>query len=252
MSEHDAKVLDSLREVQSKDQMLAGAIDETYQGNRLDPLLMGDLAAVTRNGDAYAINPEKMGSAARYLADELPGVTATRDRFRAGREATADLWAELREWNAEAREERTAAFEGDRALHNTVNAGERGVENTLHAADDAVNAGLDAASGVFSGFAKAVEKVLGGIFSFFGGGETKLTQQQARDQARADGNEETLHARANAAAEQEKEAKTDARIFELVRQQREDKHREDMGLPDAPAPSRKARDDYDGGHEREW
>ena len=108
-----------------------------------------------------------------------------------------------------------------------------------------------AASRFFGGIAAMTETVLTGLFSFFGGGEPKLTPQQSRDQARADTNEETLHARAYAAAEQEKEAATEARIFELVRQQRQDKHREDMGLSDAPAAQRKARDDYDGGYERE-
>jgi hypothetical protein len=104
---------------------------------------------------------------------------------------------------------------------------------------------------IFGGLGALAETILGGLANFLFGGEPKLTPMQMHDRARAESNEETLHARAYTAAEQEKEAATDARIFELVRQQQQDKHREDMGLSDAPAAQRKARDDYDGGYERE-
>jgi hypothetical protein len=252
----DIPALDALRDEADLAATVAFTSDTDIgrDARHYDKIAEGDYAVVTGSGDVFRLNPTALDfeEAEQRLADvqpRLPSVVEARALSEQSREKSAAFWAEMREWNAEAGAERNAAFEGDRALHDTVNAGERGVENTLHAAGDAVNVGLHAA---FNGFmAKAVEKVLAGVFSLFGGGEPKLTPMQMHDRARADTNEETLHARAYAAAEQEKEAATDARIFELVRQQQQDKHREDMGLSDAPAAQRKARDDYDGGYERE-
>jgi len=244
VTETDTKALAALREQEEFDR----ASGLAYKPRHFADLVVGDLAAVTRQGDVHRINPDKFSDAKRFLdlAGDLPGVVETRARFEIEGEKISAVWDQRRAAGAE----RDAAYEGDRALHDTVNAGERGVENTLHAADDAVNAGLDATSGAAGFLAKAIEKVLA-VFSLFVGGEPKLTPQQARDQARADTNEETLHARAYAASEQEKEIAAGERIFELVRQQRQDKHREDMGLSDTPTAQRKARDDYDGGYERD-
>ena len=95
--------------------------------------------------------------------------------------------------------------------------------------------------------------MLGGILSFFGDGEPKLTAQQARDKARAEGNEETLHALAAAEAEQATRADQDWRIFEQDRQQRQQQHDAEMGLSERfgtpPPSSGRARDDK--GYERE-
>jgi hypothetical protein len=169
---------------------------------------------VTRNGDVYRINPDKLGDASRYLTgSDLPGVVEARSRLEIEREQTAELWADLRDGHAQAALDR----EGDWALHRHVYAAEHGVESTLHAADDAVGAGFKAANGFASGFAKTVEKVFDGLFSFFGLGEPKLTPQQTHDRARALGNEETLHANAYAAEQQQKERDTDDRLSEQQR-----------------------------------
>jgi hypothetical protein len=53
-----------------------------------------------------------------------------------------------------------------------------------------------AAGRIFGGLAKVAETILGGLFSFFGAAEPKLTKQQAHEKAQARGNEETLHAEA--------------------------------------------------------
>jgi hypothetical protein len=91
---------------------------------------------------------------------------------------------------------------------------------------------------------------IGGLANFLFGGEPKLTPMQMHDRARAESNEETLHARAY---EQQNEAEGHDRIFEMVRQQREKMHREEMGLSDEPGmppPSRAAKEREDNERDR--
>ena len=151
-------------------------------------------------------------------------------------EASAEFWSELSAWNAAARPADHAARE------------------MFDGIEDALELGTKTASGAASRLAKAVENVLSGIFSFFGAAEPKLTPQQSRDQARAAGNEETLHARAYAAHEQQTEAERDERIFNQDRQQQQEDLAARYGVPGRNSAGRdRARDDddYDRGRERE-
>jgi hypothetical protein len=93
---------------------------------------------------------------------------------------------------------------------------------------------VNTALGGLSTFTEAIGKVLSSVLSFFGGGEPKLTPQQARDQARADSNEETLHARAAAEAEQARMTDQDWRIFEQDRQQQQEELERNMGYRERP------------------
>ena len=87
---------------------------------------------------------------------------------------------------------------------------------------------------------------------FFGGGEPKLTPMQVHDRARAAGNEETLHARAYAAHEQQTEAERDERIFNQDRQQQQEDFAARYGVPGGSSGrDRASDDDYDRGRERE-
>ena len=104
---------------------------------------------------------------------------------------------------------------------------------------------------IFGGLARPGRNVLGGILNFFGGGEPKLTPQQQHDRARAEGNKETLHARAYAAHEQAKEADQDWRIFEQNRQQQQEDFAARYGVPGGSSGRDRERDDYDRGRERE-
>jgi hypothetical protein len=110
-----------------------------------------------------------------------------------------------------------------------------------------------AASRISDSLGAFAETVLSGIFSFFGGGgEPKLTPMQMHDRARAETNEETLHARAYAAAEQQKEAEADERIFNQDRQQQQEDFAARYGVPGGSSGrSRERDDDYDRGRERE-
>ncbi len=220
--------------------MLSGAIDETYQGKRLDEVLVGDLVAVTGNGDVFRINPEKLGEAQHHIGDELAGVIETQAKFKVERETTAAFWTEVRAENAEARAAGSAAFEGDRTLHQQAAAAERGVETAFEAGGSAVEAGLDAASGFGSKLAKAFEKTFAMVFGW-AMAEPKQTLQQMRQARAAETNEETLHARAYADHVQQTENERDDRIFAQGRQQQEEKRQAEMGFADqfgTPPPSR--------------
>jgi hypothetical protein len=199
----------------------------------------------------FRLNPAALDfeEAEQRLADvqpRMPSVIEARALKEQTRENAAEFWTDLREWNAEDRSARDDAFAGDRALRDTVASAGHGVNETLDATGDALEAGTRAASKGLGGLAKAVEKVLGGIFSFFGGGEPKLTPQQARDQARAETNEETLYARAAAEAEQAKMTDQDWRIFEQDRQQQQEELERNMGYRERPGVDRERE------RERDW
>jgi hypothetical protein len=155
--------------------------------------------------------------------------------------AAAELWNELSAWSAEARPVRTDGIEvpeetrGPDADHAAPDIFE-GIEEALHA-------GTRAASGAASRLAKAVESVLGGIFSFFGVAEPKLTPMQAELAARA--NDELAEARAAAAASREKEAAQDWMIFQQDRQQQQDELDIETGRRERPGDRERER-------ERDW
>ena len=97
-----------------------------------------------------------------------------------------EFWAEIRADNAETRAAANNAFEGERAFRRHVGAAKHGVEATIHTADDTLGAGMHAATRGLGDLAKSVEKVLGGIFRFFGLGEPKLTPMQRELAAKAE------------------------------------------------------------------
>ena len=109
------------------------------------------------------------------------------------------------------------------------------------------------ASRISGSLASMAEGMLAGLFSIFGGGGPKLTRQQTRDQAKAETNEETLHASAYDAATRQNEAERDERIFNQDRQQQQ----ADMSLSErfGTPPTREANlgreHDDDRGRERE-
>ena len=81
----------------------------------------------------------------------------------------------------------------------------------------ALGTGSRTATRGIAGLAKAIEKVLSGVFDFLAGGEPKLTRQQQHEKAQAEGNEESLQARAAAEAEAAKTRAQDWQIFEQQR-----------------------------------
>jgi hypothetical protein len=240
-NETDVQALDALRQ----DAALAGIVAQTegepVTARHFATILAGDFAAVTRSGDVWWINPHTVDreDIEQRLADtqtRMPSVVEARAQNEINREVTAELWAERRAENARAAELRSENREAEQDNRRT----DAEIKGAVYDADDAVNAGLGAASSAISGLAKAVEKVLGGIFSFFGGGEPKLTPMQAELAARA--NEELTGARAQIAALQENEAAHGWRTFEQIRQQQQEELEREMGYRERPGDPERERE----------
>ena len=211
------------------------------EARRFDKLAEGEYAAVTRAGDVIRLNPTALDfeEAEQRLADvepRLPSIVEARAQTEIAREQTAEFWAEARAENAEARAAASEAFDGERAFRRHTAAAEHGVETAIHTADDAIDAGFHAATRGMSGLAKAVEKALSTIFSFFGLGEPKLTPMQRELAAKAE--EELAEARAWRAAEHQNEAARDWEIFEKDRRQQQDEHERNLGYREDPGRER--------------
>jgi hypothetical protein len=158
-------------------------------------------------------------------------------------EASAELWDELSAWSTEARPARTDGIEVPEETRGADVPADQTAHDMFDGIEEALHAGTRAASGAASRFAKAVENVLGGIFSFFGVAEPKLTPMQAELAARA--NDELAEARAAAAASREKEAAQDWMIFQQDRQQQQDELDIETGRRERPGDRERER-------ERDW
>jgi hypothetical protein len=231
--QRDEPALDALRQDAKFDALAAYENIDPVHSSRLDHVMPGDIAAVTRYGNVILLSPDKLdlGDLEQRLAEVEPrglsSIVEARAQSEIDREDTAKHWADIRTENAEARQAANEAFEGDRAFKRHVNAAEHGVEETIYAAEDAVDAGMHAATHGLGGLAKAVEKVLSGVFSFFGLGEPKLTPAQREQAAKAE--DELSEAHAQQAAEQKNEAARDWEIFEKDRRRQQDEHEENLG-----------------------
>jgi Relaxase/Mobilisation nuclease domain len=158
-------------------------------------------------------------------------------------EASAELWDELSAWSADARPDRADKIEMPSAPRGADVPADQPAHDIFDGIEEALHAGTRAASGAASRLAKAVENVLGGIFSFFGAAEPKLTPMQAELAARA--NDELAEARAAAAASREKEAAQDWMIFQQDRQQQQDDLDIETGRRERPGDRERER-------ERDW
>ena len=245
----DIKALDALRDEADLARLVAhtdeadiwAARNFVPEARRFDKVAEGDYAAITRAGDVIRLNPTALDfeEAEQRLADvetRLPSIVEARAQKEIAREQKTEFWSEIRAENAETRAAANDAFEGERAVRRHVGAAEHGVEATIHTADDAIDAGFHAATRGMSGLAKAVEKALSTIFSFFGLGEPKLTPMQRELAARAE--EELAEARAWRAAERQNEAARDWEIFEKDRRQQQDEHERNLGYREDPGRER--------------
>ena len=241
-TDRDVAALDALREDAALEATVAFANGEMSGRNAFPQLWPGDLAAVTASGAVFRLSPEKLDfedieqRLAAVDPKGLPSIVEARAQSEIDREQTAEFWAEARAQNAEARAASNDAFDGERAFRRHTAAAEHGVESAIHTADDAIDAGMHAATRGMSSFAKAVEKALSGIFSFFGLGEPKLTPMQRELAAKAE--EELAEARAWRAAEQQNEASRDWEIFEKDRRQQQDEHERNLGYREDPGRER--------------
>lgn len=236
VTDADTLALDTLRRDEYMQRFAAETNREAYKGNRFAEVEAGELAAVTRNGDVYRINPEKLGDAARMLPENLPSVTEARAGFAVERETTDKLWEHWRGERASDRE--TVATEREeRADDAHDRRAERAEALDIETSFDRAARSVTRAA---ESLGKLAERFLSGVASFFVS-EPKDTKQQAHQKAQARGNVETEHAKAVAEFLRAFEAEYDERQEAEKKAQQEKKLDQTMG---------RAQDD-DGGRERE-
>jgi MobA/MobL family len=196
----DVKALDAWR----KEAEIAATVARTEAVTNLDrnarhfaELETGQLAAVTRAGDVYRINPDKLGDAAGMLPEKLPSVTEARAAFEADREKTETLYADHSKETAAERE----AYAEEREQRIEAAHSSRDVRETLHEVGEAIDAGFRTARKAAEVIGKAFETGFNILFGAFMAA-AKPTKQQRHEKAQAAGNIETIHAH-NVAAEKE-------------------------------------------------
>ena len=219
----DVLAVDSLRREEELARLAAEATREARPLHHFAEVLTGDLAAVDERGDVHRINPDKLGSAAKQLAADLPSVTEARAAFAIDREKTTELWAERRAElaaRADGPEATTTATADHGELHSATSIGER--------------------------FLRGLGRRLGDLLeadSNFIAPAPPLTKVQAELKERAD--EERGEARADNAAHAERAEAQHSLIAEAQRQVAQQRD-------DADSAQRQARSrDESRGYERE-
>ena len=237
VTEADAKALAALRDDKHLERLAAATNGEAYRGRHIDACEASDLAAVTRFGDVYRINPDKIGNAANSLAGELPGVIETRAQFESEREQKDDIWLQTRLAAETRRDEREALWQ-ERA---DIAEGRRAADNTART----IEATTDTAVRGFGKLLRGVARMLEGIFDFLVP-PPRLTPAQAELAERAA--EERNEARAAADAVRRAEAERDWQIYEEDRRRQQEELAIRLGLAtvQSPQPStERSRDAYD-------
>jgi hypothetical protein len=232
VTETDMKALDALRQDEVLAQLAAETDRVAYKGYRFDACVPGDLAAVTRRGDVYRINPHKLDGVARYLDAALPGVVEARSQFEIDREQTDDVWLQLRLDIGNHRTERELVQQ-ERA---EVRAGSR----AINTAAETIEEGLE-------GGDRIIQKAVGGIVRLLEGLADFLFPQPrlTRDQAERAGHaaeEEEVQARVAADGARERRETVDA-ILERDRRRRDEERAILFDLPEAPRDQRRSRED---------
>lgn len=161
VTEADIKALAALRQDESMARVAAETNIESHKPHHFAAdLVAGDIAAVTRDGDVYRINPDKTGDAKQHLAGDLPSVVEARAYLEQEREQISALWDSRRAEAATTRQDFAAAREFDQQAAQAM--------QEARAADreigEAVHTGERASSGLSGSVARAVENFLGSLF----------------------------------------------------------------------------------------
>jgi len=252
VSAADVSALAALRD----DDRLAAAAGLQAAGRHFAELMVGDFAAVTRQGDVIRLSPQKLDliDIEQRLADvqpRLPTVVEVRVLFESERERAAEARAQREADYLAARIQVTDAFAEKQELRQATAEAERAVHATFETPAAATDQAIHSTGRAAGGIARIVGDALSGIANFFTGGAPKLTQQQVHERAQAAGNVETQHARSVAAEEQANEEARDWQQHAQKRAQQE----EDLGFAAryGTPPTREANlgRERDDGRERE-
>lgn len=121
----------------------------------------GDLAAVTRNGDVYRVNPEGFGDAGKALFDQLdksgplPDVIEARTRHARERDRIARIWQDHQAAQTAAREQAITA-QGDmkRVAGSAIREADKTERTTVKAAGKAASIARRGILGLLTGLVK--------------------------------------------------------------------------------------------------
>ncbi len=242
VTETDTRALAALREQEEFDR----ASGLAHQPRHFADLVVGDLAAVTRNGgDVFRINPDKCSDAKRFLAADLPGVVETRARFEIEGEKITALWDQQRAAGAEARQD----FAADRESHAQHAQTARDVGQFNQEMDAAADTGFKAARSLLGSIGSAITSVIGWLADSIAPPPPPTRDQAERMMRTAEEKQEQQAAAARQQAEQE----FILREMERSRQSADQRPTtaELYGTPKPGGPARDNERDRDRDYERE-
>jgi hypothetical protein len=231
------QALEALRE----GDRLAAAGGIEVSGQRFAKLEIGDLAAVTKSGEVFRLNPAKLDfvEIEQRLADvqrRMPSVTEARAFNQITREQTAELWAERRAENIARRIARAEARDADRELRAAAATAQYEKQEVIETAEQAVDTGARATGRVLGGLASLAGKMFDFLSDMIAP-PTPPTPEQAERMVQAAEERQEQAAIIESAAEREA-------LFEQLRRQ--------MKHDDAEQQLREQRDrDYRREHERD-
>jgi hypothetical protein len=228
------KSLDELRQASEREGPTRRTVSGGLRHTSFGDVKEGDLAAVTKSGEVYRLNPEKLGDA--VVPENLPGVVQVRDALKATQERSDALYGQRRAEQAIARE----AIAEDREKRNAVADHGRPVS-----AGDVTSKGIGIGSRILGAIAVGALKFLDGFFS----SPKKPTAQEVHDRAQAAGNVETQHAKAHELAREEGDLRLQ-RTLDEIRRVEENRQAAPEYFRPITRPINRGRD-RDDDHERE-
>jgi hypothetical protein len=216
VTQADLPMLDGWRQDEERGRQAAETNSEARKAHRFDALEDGALAAVTRNGDVYRINPEKIRGAHRQLDEQLPSVSEARAGVESERSQIATLWTDARDEALRARGLNAANREAerqDRATDRQQGAAAASVEDAV----DQIFSGLERAfSRAMDAAAAPFESIANFLGDMLAATAPPTAEQVAGIERAAD---EAAEAHARAAPQQAWDAARVRDIDENVRQQ---------------------------------
>jgi len=163
----DRQALDALR----RDQQLAAATGLEAAGRHFPALETGDLAAVTKSGDVFRLNPGQLDFAEieQRLLDVQPrlaSVTEGRAAFELNREHIASLWTEIKAENTEARVASAEAKQAGRDIRSAAATVQHEKQELAETAAQTVEKGTRVLGGLLGRLAHGVESFIAYLGDF--------------------------------------------------------------------------------------
>jgi Relaxase/Mobilisation nuclease domain len=250
VTEADVTALAALRQDEDRARLAAETNNEARRPQHFAKLEIGELAAVTRRGEVYRINPAKTGDAARHIGGELRSVVEARAAGEIERAQKAALWQQRQADHAARRVLRAEAVatkqQADRVIARTESAARGILATSERWLFKSAKAGVKTLSKTLDGIGSAAL----GILDFFAGPAKPPTLEEAQGMQRSA--EERAQELADSAAQHTEDQAARWRQFEQDRtaQQSDLSFAQRYGRP----PTREAnlgRGDRDEGYERE-